>query len=351
MNFYCAIQGNAPENIASAVALTMMGSRFEDWPESKRKDLEAFFSRVGYKGTAEWKEAIVHLDPTPVDVIKTAFPDGKKVSIQPDSDPRIVFADWLINEDNPWFARAVANRYWAWLMGRGIVEEADDFRADNPPSNPELLDYLAKELVDSGYDLRHLVKTIVSSRTYQQSFIPRGDKAGAEALFAYYPARQLDAEIIQDALNGIYGGEVLYSSMVPEPFTFVPEEHRAIELRDGSINSPFLEMFGRPSRDSGLMTERNLTPTDSQRLYMLNSSQIQAQITRSPKLRGAVRLAGNDTEKLTRALYLLLLSRMPTDEELAAAKAYSEGPHGKGLNFRNDLAWALTNSKEFLYRH
>jgi hypothetical protein len=351
VNFYCAIQGQEPSTIAGAVALTMMGSRFDDWPQAKRKEMEAFFSRVGYKGTAEWKETIIHLDPTPVETIQTKYPDGQSVKIKPDQDPRVVFADWLIRADNDAFTQSIVNRQWAWLMGRGIVEEADDFRSDNPPSNPALLNYLAKELVKSDYDLRHVMRLILNSRTYQQSFIPRSKNPKAEAMFAFYPARQLDAEILQDALNGIYGGNVLYSSMVPEPFTFVPEEHRTIELRDGSINSPFLEMFGRPSRDTGLMSERNNTPTDSQRLFLLNASQIQKQITVSPKLRRLNPLLKKDRDKLVMELYVMLLSREATEVEKSAALAYMDTPHGKGRNGLLDLAWALTNSKEFLFRH
>ncbi len=351
VNFYCAIQGQEPSSIAGAVVLTMMGQRYEDWPEAKRKEIEAFFSRVGYKGTAEWKETIIHLDPTPVQTIKTKYPDGKSVTISPDQDPRLVFADWLIQPDNKVFTQSIVNRQWAWLMGRGIVEEADDFRPDNPPSNPALLNYLSTELVKSGYDLRHIMRLIVNSRTYQQSFIPRSDNPNAEALFAYYAPRQLDAEILQDALNGLYGGKVLYSSMVPEPFTFVPEEHRTIELRDGSINSPFLEMFGRPSRDTGLMSERNDTPSDAQRLYLLNSSQIQKQIATSPKLRRFNQIAIRDPEKITTELYLMLLSRKPTETEKSVALQYMDSPHGNGRNGMIDLVWALTNSKEFLFRH
>lgn len=351
VNFYCAIQGQEPSSIAGAVALTLMGQRFEDWPETKRNEMEAFFSRVGYKGTAEWKETVIHLDPTPVETISTKFPDGAAVSIEPDLDPRVVFANWFIQPDNKAFTQSIVNRQWAWLMGRGIVEEADDFRPDNPPSNPALLDYLVNEFVKSGYDLRHIIRLIVNSRSYQQSFIPRSDNPRAEALFAYYSPRLLDAEVLQDALNGIFGGEVLYSSMVPEPFTFVPEEHRTIELRDGSINSPFLEMFGRPSRDTGLVSERNNTPTDAQRLYLLNSSQIQKQITISPKLHRLNPLAMRNQEKLTQELYLLLLSREPTGTEKTAALEYLNSPHGTGRNGLLDLAWALTNSKEFLFRH
>ncbi len=176
---------------------------------------------------------------------------------------------------------------WYWLMGRGIVDPADDIRPDNPPSNPELLDYLAKELVDSHYDMRHVMRLILNSRTYQQSSIPQSDDPKAEALFACYPVRRLDAEVLIDALNWISGplqGEE-YENMIPEPYTFVPQTQPTIDLADGSITSPFLEMFGRPPRDTGLLSERNNTPSTAQQLQLLNSSQVQQKIARSYRLR------------------------------------------------------------------
>jgi len=170
------------------------------------------------------------------------------VHITPEQDPRQVFADWLVAGDNPWFARSAVNRVWAWLMGRGIIHEPDDIRPDNPAVNPELLAYLEKELVDADYDLRHIYRLILNSRTYQQSSIPRSDAPESEALFAHYMVRRLDAEVLIDALCWIGGDGESYSSMIPEPFTFIPEYHPTVALADGSITSQFLEMFGRPTR-------------------------------------------------------------------------------------------------------
>ncbi|MHC4780754.1 MAG: DUF1549 domain-containing protein, partial [Planctomycetota bacterium] len=136
VNFYRAIQGKKPSAMASAVALTFMGVRLENWPKERRENLETFFSRVAFKGTAEWKEEIVHLDPAPADPLECVFPDSTKTTIQPGTDPRVVFADWLTGEKNEWFARNIVNRAWSWLVGRGIIHEADDIREDNPPSNP-----------------------------------------------------------------------------------------------------------------------------------------------------------------------------------------------------------------------
>lgn len=148
--------------------------------------MAGFFSQLGYKATAEWKEEVVFhdpsrkLEPTPV------FPDGTAARLPPDRDPREVFADWLIDPKNPWFTRNIANRVWSWLLGRGIVQEPDDLRPDNPPANPELLALLEQELIAARYDLKHLYRLILNSQTYQRSSIPRTDRPDAEAQFAHY---------------------------------------------------------------------------------------------------------------------------------------------------------------------
>jgi hypothetical protein len=142
-----------------------------------------------------------------------------------------------------------------------------------------------------------------------------------------------------------------YSSAIPEPFTHIPAYQRSIALADGSITSSFLEMFGRPARDTGLESERNNQPTDSQRLYLLNSTDVQRKIERSQRLYKLILDAEGNPDALIRLLYLAILSRNPTEEELAAAEKYFQTD---GLSYKQaeeDLAWALINTKEFLYRH
>lgn len=351
VNFYRAIQGREPAALAEAVALTFMGERYAQWPEARRKGMAAFFSRVAYKKTAEWKEEIVFMNPAPAGPVEAVFPNGKPITIDSDTDPRTVFADWLIRADNPAFTQCIANRMWFWLMGRGIVHEADDIRADNPPSNGELLGYLEKALVETHYDLRHLMRLILNSRTYQQSAIPRCDKPEAQSLFACYITRPMEAEVLMDALCWIGGTGEGYSSQIPEPFTFIPASQRTIALADGSITSSFLEMFGRPSRDTGLLSERNTQPTEAQRLFLLNSTDIQKRITQSARLRNAVATAKKNPQMIVRNIYTHILSRPPTQAEIAEALKYAKDGKMGVKEAAEDLAWALINSKEFLYRH
>ena len=213
------------------------------------------------------------------------FPDGTKVRLSPNRDPREVFADWLITPENPWFTRSIVNRVWAWLLGRGIIHEPDDIRKDNPPSNPALLAYLEKELIASHYDLKHLYRLILQSNTYQFSSVPRFKDPQAEANFASYPLRRLDAEVLIDAINKITGTSDLYTSAIPEPFTYIPQDKPAIAIADGSITSPFLALFGRSARATGMENERINKPVPAQWLHMLNSSHIQRKLEQGPKLK------------------------------------------------------------------
>lgn len=358
VNFYRALQSKDPKSIARTVALTFMGSRADKWPDERLTGMSAFFLKLGYKRTGEWKEEIVFFDPdkvytpppppgpapkpdakktaakkaakaAPVPPPKPVFPDGTTAEIPLGKDPRIVFADWLVTPKNPWFTRHIANRVWYWVMGRGIVHEPDDIRPDNPASNPELLNWLGDELVKADYDLKHLYRLILNSSTYQLSSIPKSKDPKAAIYFASYTVRRLEAEVIIDALNQITGTTESYMSIIPEPYTFVPETRRAISLPDGSITSAFLELFGRPSRDSGMESERNNRITAGQRLHLLNSNHVRKKLN-GP---GIQRLReGNARENL----YLAILSRFPGDLD------WGDG---------GDLPWELINSTEFLFRH
>jgi len=353
VNFYRAMQNREPEGIAQTVALTFMGTRADKWPREQLAGMAAFFTKVGYKSTAEWKEEIVFFDPGKSNAAAVAapvFPDGAPAVIPEDKDPREVFADWLVNPKNAWFIRNIANRIWAWLLGHGIIHEPDDIRSDNPPSNPELLALLERELIANHYDLKHLYRLILNSRTYQLSSVAKSDQAEGEAHFAHYPLRRLDAEVLIDAVDKITGGTENYSSPIPEPFTFIPENQRSIALADGSITSSFLEMFGRSSRDTGLVSERNNRPTAEQRLHLLNSSQMQRKIEQSPMIRNLTQ-AGKSPRETATGMYLGVLSRFPTEDELKIVQGYFDSGKVARREAGVDLVWSLINSAEFLYRH
>jgi len=352
VNFYRAVQSREPRAIAQAVALTFMGVRAEKWPKERLAGMAAFFSRIGYKYTQEWKEEIVSLDlAKSVEPLAGAvFPDGKPARVGASQDPREAFADWLTTPENPWFARNIANRVWSWLLGRGIVQEPDDIRPDNPPANPELLAYLEREFVNARFDLKHLYRLILNSQTYQLSPIPASARPEAAANFAFYPLRRLDAETLIDAINQITGTTEQYSSPIPEPYTFIPEDEHSTALADASITSSFLEMFGRSPRNTGLESERNNRPTAEQQLHLLNSSHIQLKIQQSARLRTLTQPTGNPRGPIN-AVYLTVLSRLPSDEEVQTVAAYFQAVPGNKWPAVVDLVWALINSPEFLYRH
>lgn len=351
VNFYRAMQNREPEGIAQTVALTFMGVRAEKWPAEKRAGMAAFFAKVGAKSTSEWKEEIIYFDPASTNATSPpVFPNGKAAKLGAGQDPREVFADWLIDPKNPWFTRNIANRVWSWLLGRGIIHEPDDIRADNPPTNPQLLAHLEHELFAAKYDLKHLYRLILNSQTYQLACVPNCDKPEAAANFASYPLRRLEAEVLIDAVNRLTGTTEKYSSAIPEPFTFVPDDVRAVELPDGSISSTFLELFGRAGRDTGLESERNNRSTAAQRLHFLNSSHVQRKIEQSRMVQTLAQAKGPPNE-IINGLYLAVLSRFPTEEERKIVTSQFQAKGARSRDVAVDVTWALLNSAEFLYRH
>lgn len=368
VNFYRAMQDKTPEGIAATVALTFMGARAESWPKKSLAGMAVFFSQITYKPTREWKEEIVFWDPDkdvfPLitdnvskqvtnDAAQAAvFPDGTRIRKLPlDRDPREIFADWLITPKNAWFTANIVNRIWYWLLGRGIIHEPDDIRPDNPPVNPALLAYLQKELAANRYDLKHIYRLILTSRTYQvSSIIPKPETPQGEVNFAFYPLRRLDAEVLIDAINQITGTSDLYTSAIPEPFTFIPDNKPAIALPDGSITSPFLELFGRPARATGMENERVNRLSSTQLMHLLNSSHIQRKLEEGPRLK-AIMSSKRKPHEITEEIYLTILSRFPTDDEVKSAETYAKSGLVRGRDAWIDLAWALINSNEFLYRH
>ncbi|MGD0091949.1 MAG: DUF1553 domain-containing protein [Planctomycetota bacterium] len=412
INFYRAFQERSPRQIADNVALVFMGLRLGDagLTEEQILGFSAFFAKVGYKLTDEWKEEIVFfkpagqlLDPKTKKPVQPTPLGGKPLEIPPDKDPRPVFASWLTAPENPWFAKSIVNRVWFWLLGRGIVHEPDDMKPSNAAWSPYLLEFLANELVSHKYDLKHIYRLILNSNTYQLASRTNSWNASDLTGFSHYQVRRLDAEPLLDAINQVTGSGEKYSSAIPEPFTFLPNDQRAIALADGSIESPFLELFGRPSRNTSFESERAATPSVFQEQHLLNSSHIQKKIEQSwvlwylaygpptpgtagatPAARGtqagrgaggtaaaaggaggaggAAGAAGGGQGQWTmptgplkpyviEALYLRVLSRFPTEDERRTADVYLKSAKRKPYESFCDLAWALLNSKEFILKH
>ena len=357
VNFYRALQNRTPEGIARAVALTFMGTRTESWPSNRVAGMTAFFSQVGYKPTSEWKEEHVFWDPYGFSAVprnsapgraaiaaigqpsnsvvqssfvartnrappEAAFPDGTRVKLSLERDPREVFADWLIRPENPWFTRSIVNRVWAWLLGRGIIQEPDDIRDDNPPSNPELLAYLEREMIAAHYDLKRFYRLVLNSESYQLSSVPRLSTPEAEASFANYPLRRLDAEVLIDAINKVTGSSDLYTSPIPEPFTYIPKGMPAVAIADGSITSSTLALFGRSARATGMDNERNNKPTPAQWLFLLNSTDLQRKLEQGTNLQAVIRFGSRRPVDIIEDLYLTILSRFPSQDEIRAVRTF-----------------------------
>jgi hypothetical protein len=271
--------------------------------------------------------------------------DGKPMEVAADEDPRHKLVDWMANKDNPFFARAVANRYWSHFFGRGIVDPIDDMRVTNPPTNPELLDALAKELVDSKFSLKHLVKVIVKSRTYQQSSTPNDFNKHDKQSFARFYPRRMSAEVLYDAVCQV--------TNTPPAFGGLPADkhspNRAIMLPDESFESYFLDVFGRPQRISACECERVSEANLAQALHLLNSQEIQDKLARGNAR--ADMLAKDprpDAEKVDE-LFQWAFGRRPSAEHRQVALDHiARHAMNKKLAYEN-LLWALINTKEFIF--
>ncbi len=262
-----------------------------------------------------------------------------------DEDPRQKLVDWMSDPKNPFFARAVANRYWAHFFGRGIVDPLDDMRVTNPPSNPELLDALAKELVDGKFSLKRLIKVIVKSRTYQLSAVPNEfNKHDKQAYARFYP-RRIGAEVLYDAVSQV--------TSTPANFGGLPQDkhapNRAIMLPDEAFPSYFLDVFGRPQRISACECERVSEANLAQALHLLNSQEVQDKLSRGGARADLLaKDARPDAEKIEE-LFLWVFGRRPSQDHLRVAVQHVERhAANKKLAYEN-LLWALINTKEFVF--
>jgi hypothetical protein len=322
---------------------------FERWTQNQYYQMSAFFSAVGIRAGFEVGEEIVFdqrsdyemKHPKDGRVMKPQFMLASTAAPVPDGpERREALAEWLTSKDNPFFAKAIANRMWSYFVGKGIIDPVDDIRASNPPSNPALLDALTKDFVAHGFDLRYLMRTIVSSRTYQASIVTNEWNAADRDNFSHAIPRRLSAEELMDAVSSAAGARARF----PE----VPEDTAASQLVDPHIGKEgFLDVFGRPARESSCECERRSDFSLPQALNLVNGRTISDAVA-DPKGRVAkLILSGKSDEEIVDELYLAALSRLPTQEERLRGFTYlSTGAKGSRVQ---DLLWALFNSKAFLY--
>ncbi len=362
-----------PDQMIDNLAQVFMGTRlqcaqchhhpYEKWSQDDYWGLAAFFGRLGRKnvpamtrsalqqnnnqqrsfyynrptGTVLNKRDNKPVQPTPL--------EGKSVSAGPDEDPRAFLADWLVDAKNPFFAKAVANRYWAHFFDRGIVEPLDDMRVTNPPSNPALLEALARHVVEDGYSLRALCRRIVTSGVYRLSSDPvEGNSSDRQSFARYYPKR-MNAEVLFDAVHQVAGSPASFNGLPSDKFA----PTRAIMLPDESFSSYFLDVFGRPQRLSPCECERVTEANLAQVLHLLNSEEVQAKIARTGARADLLAKDSRPDGEKVDELFLWAVGHKPAEgkrklalEHLSAAR----NPRDKKQAWDN-LVWALVNGQEF----
>ena len=335
---------------------------YERWSQDDYYGLAGFFSRLGRKGLGEpppyyasRTRTSSEINPTTRKPIEPKLLDGPVLKIVPEDDPRHKLVDWMAEPTNPFFAKALANRMWGHLMGRGLVDPIDDMRETNPPSNPELLDALAKDFaghpsplggegkgVRGRFDVKHLLRTICNSRTYQLSSEPNEFNQHDKQNHARYYARRMIAEVLHDAIDQVTDTRTVFNKM--------SRQARAVDLPHEGFGSYFLDVFDRPPRSSACECARSSSASLPQVLHLAMSPEIERKISHAKG-----RVAKLVERKLSAAdavseLYLAAFSRMPTDAERDRGVKYVQAQPDmrRGLE---DLCWALLNSREFMYNH
>lgn len=323
---------------------------FERWSQDDYYGLAGFFTRLTSKSygpgpptfVAERTATTSEINPRTGKAPEPRPLDGPAMLIPPGDDPRRFLADWMTRPDNPFLARALVNRIWGHLFGRGIVEPIDDLRETNPPSNPELLDALARDFVAHRFDIRHLIRTICHSRLYQLSSDPIEGNAQDRQNFARYYARRLIAEVLLDAVDQATGTRTEFQKMA--------RNARAVDLPHEAFESYFLDVFDRPQRVSPCECARSGGASLTQVLHLVNSPELEDKIASDAgRVARLVKLA-TPPEKAVEELYLATLGRFPTSIERERVLDYLR----KGSDTRRvleDVLWTLINSKEFLLNH
>ncbi|NOT62138.1 MAG: DUF1553 domain-containing protein, partial [Acidobacteria bacterium] len=269
--------------------------------------------------------------------------DGKAIDFNATGDRRAHLANWLTAADNPYFARSFVNRVWKNFMGRGLVEAVDDMRATNPPSNEELLSAVTKDFTEHRFDVRHLMRTIMNSATYQRSSQPNATNAQDEKFYSRYVVRRLPAEVLLDAVSQLTG--------VPTDFPGYGAGTRALQLPDSRVNNYFLTVFGRPLRMMTVDSERSSEPSVAQALHTINGDTINRKLRdKNGFVENALRLGLSD-EMLVQHVYAAALSRAPQAEEMKQLLAALRDSGADRKQSIEDLLWAVLTSKEFLFNH
>lgn len=330
-NFYRGFQKRTSKNIYDNINLLFLGNR------EVTDNGNICLKQIKYKSTKEWKEEIVYLDiHKRAPYQKIELDEGTSFKLRQDSDWREPYVAWLTSPNNRRFAEVMANRMWYWVFGKGIVHEPDDWRYDNPPSDPQLLKELTDYFIAQKFDLRALMKKILLSEQFN-------------SVDSYTPQR-LNAEVIVDAIASVTGIWSTYTSRVPEPFTVYPPKTRSTHLGDATVSSSELELFGKVSRDVSLESQRNNSITSRQLLYLMNSSALESRIRKSQVLQ-RIYLQSADIEQLADRITLLVLSRRATKDEVALYKEYMAQNNLPLMEVAIDIMWMQINSNEFLYNH
>lgn len=352
-----------PEELAETTSQVFLGIRLqcarchhhplEVWSQDDYYGLAAFFTRMKFKDAG--KIGVKFGGPKSLRPTRSLNQDRKLQvtslprvlggsQIEDDSllDVRQPLADWVVARNNPYFARNFANRYWAWLTGRGIIEPVDDLRATNPPSNPALIDALEKEFVEHGFNAKHLIRTICNSRVYQlaSNLSPQRDRDGQ--LFTHRIPRRMPAEVLLDAICQLTG--------VVENFSGQPKGTRAIALPDPAIGSPFLMTFGRPLRNSACECARSSKPDLAQALHLVNDYTLNAKIADKTGRLGQLLQENRSDAEILDDLYLAALARQPTPEERQIVKELLAEIPNREEGWQ-DIMWTLLNSSEFVFNH
>jgi hypothetical protein len=360
-NYFVASNGSA--DWAETTAQLFLGVRmqcakchhhpFEKWSQDDYAGMAAFFVRLGTKGSQEFgifgNERVIFLRPSGEQghprtgkIVPPHPLDGSTMDDPLDRRRRL--ADWLTAPENPFFARNFANRFWAYTMGHGLVEPVDDMRATNPASNPELLDALAADFAAHKFDVKHLLRTIFTSRAYQRSATAApGNEADATNIYhTHYVRKRLTAEQLADALD--------FATGTREKYQGLPRGTRAIELPDTKVRSFLMDVFGRPAGQVTCECERTAQPNIAQALHLLNSDFLNRKID-DPKGRIATLIKSKaPPEQIVEDLYLATLSRPPRPDEAARSRQWLTGAKSP-KDGAADLLWVLVNSREFLFNH